>query len=65
MKTAMASILHQLSETDRFNILTFSTSMNFWKNEMVNIADEDMKEEALEHIKGLKPQGCKFYPYLG
>lgn len=57
LKDAMNSIIGQLNEGDRINIMTFSGTTSFWKTEMVDITDEDIVEEAKEHVKGLKAGG--------
>lgn len=60
LKDAMRSILMQLNEGDRMNIMTFSGSTSFWKTEMMDIMDEDNMEEAKSHISSLKAGGCKY-----
>ncbi|XP_052780351.1 inter-alpha-trypsin inhibitor heavy chain H6-like isoform X2 [Mya arenaria] len=57
MKTAMLSILGQLNAHDRFNIITFSNKVSVWRSEMAEVADEDVREEALLHVQTLKAGG--------
>ncbi|WAR26685.1 ITIH6-like protein [Mya arenaria] len=54
LKTAMRSILQQLNNHDRFNIITFSEDVNVWRSEMAAVADEDVLEEALLHVDSLQ-----------
>ncbi|XP_053377299.1 inter-alpha-trypsin inhibitor heavy chain H3-like isoform X2 [Mercenaria mercenaria] len=57
LKQAMHSILGQLNEGDRMNIMSFSGSTSFWKTQMVDVLDEDIMEEAKTHISSLKAGG--------
>lgn len=57
LKEAMQSILMQMNEGDRMNIMTFSGSTSFWKTEMVDILNEDTMEEAKSHIESLTAGG--------
>ena len=55
----MESILDELNEGDRINILTFASSTSFWKTEMVEITGPDVIEEAKAHVNSLTPGGCE------
>lgn len=59
LKEAMTSILGQLVAGDRFNILTFSGDVIYWKRVMVEIEDEDGREEALSYVNNIKASGCE------
>lgn len=55
----MLTILKELNEGDRINIMTFSGGISFWKPEMVDIANEDIMEEANKYISSIRANGCK------
>ncbi|KAH3816258.1 inter-alpha-trypsin inhibitor heavy chain H4-like [Dreissena polymorpha] len=57
LKEAMKSILGQLNGSDSFNIVTFSDKFYAWETNMVDIADEDVKERALAYVDTLQPDG--------
>ncbi|KAK3610525.1 hypothetical protein CHS0354_008955 [Potamilus streckersoni] len=56
VKEAMATILSDLHEGDRMNIIAFSTDVIFWKNEMV-ICTENSIMEAEAFIRGRNADG--------
>ena len=55
----MLSILDELNEGDRLNIMTFSSSTSFWRPEMVEITGPKIIEEAVQHVQSISPGGCK------
>lgn len=61
LKESMVSIIDQLGIEDRFNILTFSGEFLFWKDTMVPVSDEDMRENALEYINKISVYGGKHF----
>ena len=59
LKEAMVSILKELTEGDRINIMTFSSSTSFWRPDMVEVTGPDIIEEAIQHVESIRPGGCK------
>ena len=55
----MISILDELNEGDRINIMTFSTSTSFWQTDMVEITGPEVIEAAKVHVNSLNPGGCE------
>lgn len=60
----MVSILDELNEGDRINIMTFSTSTSFWRPEMVEITGPEVIQEAALHVESVNPGGCESYLQL-
>ena len=59
----MASILEELTEGDRVNIMTFSSSTSFWRQDVVEVTGPDIIEEAIQHLESIRPGGCKNHTY--
>ncbi|XP_060571367.1 inter-alpha-trypsin inhibitor heavy chain H3-like [Ruditapes philippinarum] len=57
LKQAMKSILTQLNEGDRMNIMAFSGSTSFWKTKMVDVIQDDIMQQAVTYIDSLKAAG--------
>ena len=55
----MVSILEELTEGDRVNIMTFSSSISFWRPDVVEITGPEVIEEAIQHVDFIRPGGCK------
>ena len=60
LKQAMVSVLDELNEGDRINIMTFSSSTSFWQTEMVEVTGPEVIEEAKVHVNSINPGGCKW-----
>ena len=59
LKEAMVSILEELTEGDRVNIMTFSSSTSFWRPDVVEVTRPKIIEEAIQHVESIRPGGCK------
>ena len=55
----MVSILEELTEGDRVNIMTFSSSTSFWRQDVVEVTGPKIIEEAIQHVESIRPGGCK------
>nr|XP_039267967.1 inter-alpha-trypsin inhibitor heavy chain H4-like [Styela clava] len=58
-KTAFASILKELRDSDRFNIISFSTGTETWKNTedgLVGVTNKNV-DEAVKHVQNLNAAG--------
>lgn len=54
----MKTILNDLDQNDRFNILMFSDGTELWKREPV-MATEHNKKAAIQHIQAAQAMGGK------
>ncbi|MGA1848626.1 MAG: VWA domain-containing protein [Thermoplasmatota archaeon] len=56
LKDAFEEIVGQLHTEDRFNLITFSSDIDTWKEEIV-IANGENKDASIYYIKNIEPQG--------
>ena len=52
---ALETIINQLQPTDRFTMLTFSTNVNYWQEELVLVSE--YRQEGINFVKLLRAQG--------
>lgn len=62
-KAAMETIVDDIREFDRFNIIAFNHLADKWKSNLVNATKEN-KEEAKEFVNGFVASGGEAYKYI-
>lgn len=62
-KLAMSTIIDEIRDFDRFNIISFSTETRIWKENLVEASGQN-KEEAKTFVNSLNAMGGKYMPYF-
>ena len=58
-RDAMDTILQNMHEGDRFNIMEFSTRAQLWRTTILS-ANQDNIKQARSYAKRMKANGCKY-----
>ena len=58
-RDAIDTILKNMHEGDRFNIMEFSTRAKLWRTTILSVNQDNIKQ-ARSYAKGMKANGCKY-----
>ena len=63
LQEAMYSILDEIKEGDRFNIITFGDMIKTYKPDMIDATKQEILD-AKTYTRGIDANGCKYKPLL-